>query len=459
MALYNLEVEQALLGAILFDNKTLARISLRQDHFYDPVHGQIFFELRRRIEAGTEAEVDALSMREWASAHDGLCVLGGASYLLTLLGVAAPFVGQTIGYADLLRDLAHRRSLVSAARDAIRQAEAGENGEDVQGALEQRLQEISAGIDDGDALQHKGLAVANAVERAELGEAKGISTGFPAIDARIGGLKPALYLLGAASSMGKSTLLSAIARNIAAQGYTVAEFALEMDEMEDGLRAASALAFDRDHRASPPHYLTAQRGELKPEQWAAMRGAAKAHARLPIFTDWRPGRTVRQIEASARRLFAKVRRERREAPGLVVIDHEGLIAAEPGTRFQSQLERTNARAEALMALPKRLGVPVLVAGQLTKEGKRADGEDRLPSMEDWKYGGALIEAAQAVLLVHRKAYFAERKPKHLRSQDDWSAIKSREATIVIDKARGGRRGQCTILMDMPSAAVWQEDDS
>lgn len=454
-ALHNLEAEQAVLGAILFENRILAQLALRPEYFYDPVHQRIFAEVARRI--NVDQRVDALTLRHWADADAGLREIGGGEYLLRLLDSAAPLTVQAIGYAECVRDLAERRAIVATAKQAIAEAEADSaNSEAVLGALEQRLQEFAASVDDGDGLRPKGESVLCMVERAELGEAKGISTGFREIDAMIGGLKPALYLLGAASSMGKSTLLSAISRNVAAQGYAVAEFALEMDEMEDGLRSATALAFDRDPKVDSPNYLSAQRGVLRPEQWAALRGAAKASAGLPIYTDWRPGRTVRQIEMAARRLFQKLRRERRAHPGAVVIDHEGLLAQEPGQRFQSQLERTNARAEALLALPKKLGVPVLVAGQLTKEGKRADGDDRLPSMDDWKYGGALIEAAQAVLLVHRKAYYAERKPKHLRSDEDWAAIKSRETTIVVDKARGGRRGQCTLWMDMPSAAVWED---
>jgi len=95
---------------------------------------------------------------------------------------------------------------------------------------------------------------------------------------------------------------------------------------------------------------------------------------------------------------------------------------------------------------------VLVTGQLTKDGKRADGEERLPSTDDWKYGGALIEAAHAVMLLHRRAYFEERKPSHLRDPD---LLRSREATLIIDKARGGSRGRATIWMDMPTSAVWE----
>lgn len=44
-----------------------------------------------------------------------------------------------------------------------------------------------------------------------------------------------------------------------------------------------------------------------------------------------------------------------------------------------------------------------------------------------------------VILLHRKAYYAERKPEAQRSAEDWSALRSREATLVVDKARGGMR--------------------
>lgn len=450
--LRNLEAEMAVLGAALDDWRLLERCNLKPDHFSEPLHGVIWGELLRRSRAGLHPDI--VTLKDWAAANID-AALGGHLYLLRLSQAAAALSSQAISYAALLRDLAHRRAIVQACKDASAAAIAGaSDGDTIQAELESGLQQLSQDTDGAERFVRKGDATAYAVERAELGEAVGISTGFRALDEMIGGLKPALYLLGAASSMGKSTLLSAIARNVAAQGYGVAEFALEMDEMEDGLRTAAALAFDPSPRTASPHYLSAQRNTLNPPQWDAMRGAAKAAAALNIYTDYRPSRSVSQIEAAARRLFARIRRGGVK-PGLVVIDHEGLIAAEQGQRFASQLERTNARAESLMGLPKRLGVPVFVAGQLTKDGKRADGEERLPSGDDWKYGGALIEAAQACILVHRKAYYAERKPAHLRSPEDWDALKSRSTTLVVDKARGGRRGQVEVLMDMPTAAVWE----
>ena len=445
----DLATEQAVLGGALMHSGWIEHAGLKPEHFSEGVHGALWEEMQRRYSAGLV--IDLVTLRGWAQQH--LSEIGGAIYLLRLTESSAVLSTQMADYGAILRDMAARRRVVEASKAAIAIAEKGEP--DALQWLEAELQTISLSQDDGDAFVRKGDAIAYAVERSELGEARGTSTGFVRLDEMIGGLKPALYLIGAASSMGKSVLLAAISRNVAAQGLGVAEFMLEMDQVEDGLRSATALAFSADHRASNAHYLSAQRNDLSPQQWAALRGAARAAAHLPIYTDWRPGRSVSQMEASARRLFRKLRREG-VAPGLVVIDHEGLIAPEPGQRFTSLLERAYARAEALLALPKRLGVPVLVAGQLTKDGKRADGEERLPSSDDWKYGGALIEAAQAVIMVHRRAYYSERKPAHLRSEADWDALRSREATLVVDKARGGRRGQVTLLMDMPTAAVWEQ---
>lgn len=97
--------------------------------------------------------------------------------------------------------------------------------------------------------------------------------------------------------------------NIAAQGYGVAEVHLEMDATQIGLRMDVFYIGNADHRASNAHYLSAQRGDLSEAQWADVTGAAKAAASLPIYTDARPGRSLSQIEAGARRLFRKMRRE------------------------------------------------------------------------------------------------------------------------------------------------------
>ena len=51
---YNLEAEQALLGAILVDNNALKQVSdfLTADHFFDPLHVKIYSTLESTIKGG-----------------------------------------------------------------------------------------------------------------------------------------------------------------------------------------------------------------------------------------------------------------------------------------------------------------------------------------------------------------------------------------------------------------------
>ena len=446
--IHDLDAEQGVLGAVLNDPRMVEHANLRPEHFYDPTHAALWAEVLERHRA--DRLIDLVALKPFAA--ETFKDVGGAKYLMQIAAAGAVMSYQVAGYGEIIRNCARRRETVKAAESAIALAKSGEG--DALTTLETKLQEIAAGDADADVWERLGSVACEAVERAELGEARGISTGLPELDAVTGGMQPGtLWVVGGATSMGKSVFGSFLGRSVASQGYGVGESHLEMRKLQIGLRTSTAIAFEPDHRRDNPYYLTAQRNELRAEQWDTMRGAAKAAAALPIYVDARPGRTLSQIEAGARRLFRKMQREGVK-PGALIIDHEGLIAAEPGARFPSQLERTNARSEALLSMAKRLGVCVVALSQITKEGSRADGDERLPNVTDLNYGGAISQAAEVVILLHRKAYYAERKPERLRSPDDWDAMKSREALAIVDKARAGQRAQVPFLMDMPTAAVW-----
>ena len=63
----NLQAEQALLGALLANNKAYERVSefLLPEHLADPIHGRIFQAIQRRVEAGQLA--DAVTRRRSSS--------------------------------------------------------------------------------------------------------------------------------------------------------------------------------------------------------------------------------------------------------------------------------------------------------------------------------------------------------------------------------------------------------
>lgn len=76
--------------------------------------------------------------------------------------------------------------------------------------------------------------------------AAAIPTGFPAVDAILdGGLYSGLYVLGAISSLGKTTFALQMADNIAAAGYDVLIFSLEMARSELIAKSISRLTLEK----------------------------------------------------------------------------------------------------------------------------------------------------------------------------------------------------------------------
>ena len=60
---FNLDAEQALLGAILFDNEIYYRVStfLKPEHFYDPIHQHLYSACDKLITSGRLASPVTLS--------------------------------------------------------------------------------------------------------------------------------------------------------------------------------------------------------------------------------------------------------------------------------------------------------------------------------------------------------------------------------------------------------------
>ena len=77
---------------------------------------------------------------------------------------------------------------------------------------------------------------------------KAISTGFPGLDRELGGgLYPGLYVIGAISSLGKTTLIQQITDRIAQRGDDVLFFSLEMSRFEMVGKSLSRLTYENEY--------------------------------------------------------------------------------------------------------------------------------------------------------------------------------------------------------------------
>src|SRR3978361_1247240 len=114
----NLQAEQALLGALLANNKAYERVSefLAAEHFADAVHGRIYQAISRRGEAGQLA--DAVTLKAEFEHAGVLEEVGGTAYLTQLLTAMVGIINAG-DYGRAIHDTWLRRQLIDVGGNGV----------------------------------------------------------------------------------------------------------------------------------------------------------------------------------------------------------------------------------------------------------------------------------------------------------------------------------------------------
>ncbi|OYV61932.1 MAG: replicative DNA helicase, partial [Acidocella sp. 21-58-7] len=215
----NLQAEQALLGALLANNKAYERVSefLSPEHFADPIHGRIYQSIQRRCEAGQIAD-PVLLKAEFE--HNGvLDEVGGTAYLAQLLSAMVGIINAG-DYGKAIYDSWIRRQLIDIGELTVNRAFGAEpelDGADQIEAAEQSLFDLATKGGNEGALITFELALAKAIEVASTafqnqGSVSGLDTGLRDLNKKTGGLHPSdLMILAGRPGMGKTALATKIA--------------------------------------------------------------------------------------------------------------------------------------------------------------------------------------------------------------------------------------------------------
>ena len=117
----NIQAEQALLGALLANNKAYERVSefLAPEHFADPIHGRIYQAIVRRVEAGQLA--DAVTLKAEFEHSGVLEEVGGTAYLAQLLTAMVGIINAG-EYGRAVHDAWLRRQLIDIGETVVNNA-------------------------------------------------------------------------------------------------------------------------------------------------------------------------------------------------------------------------------------------------------------------------------------------------------------------------------------------------
>ena len=115
---HNIEAEQALLGAILVNNEALYRVSdfLEPQHFFEPIHRQIYEIARSLIRTGKLAS--PVTLKTFLPAEIDIAGLTLAQYLARVAAEATTII-NAVDYGRTVYDLAIRRELINIGEDMV----------------------------------------------------------------------------------------------------------------------------------------------------------------------------------------------------------------------------------------------------------------------------------------------------------------------------------------------------
>ncbi len=431
----NLEAEQAVLAAVLMNNRALEKVSdfLHSEHFTHPAHQEIFKLAEKQFAAGIP--FDIITAKNYLTQQGVLDSVGGVEYLSELASAGASVVNIE-SYAKIVYDNALRRHLINIGQNITDSAfvEDLDNPVDRQIEIaEQKLFDLSTTGSSDRGASPLGAALRVALEEAEIaykadGKLSGLTTGLRDLDKSISGLhKSDLVIIAGRPAMGKTTVAmniafnaaSAIMANRANKKYrgAVVFFSLEMSASQLAARVLSS-------QAKIPS-SSMRNGSLNDQEFLRMSQYSDALSNVPLLVDDTPGMSVPMMRARARRIARK-----HGGIALIVIDYLQLMQSPTLRKNDSRVNELSEITRGLKMLAKELDAPVIALSQLSRAVESRD--DKRPLLSDLRESGSIEQDADIVMFTYREEYY-------LQGRDPSDVVGDHSEKFTTNKADNWRK--------------------
>ena len=391
-----IELEQAVLGALMIDNESLSDAidSLKTEYFYAPKHQKIFEAIINLF--NNTQPVDILTVAEELKRLESLKDIGGLVYISELTNNVAS-ASNTEFHARIIAEKFIKRSLINISRrisndafdDAVDIFDLLNNAESelftvTEGTLRKSYDKMSSLI--------KGALENIEVLRNKEDGLSGIPTGFSNLDRVTSGWqKSDLIICAARPGMGKTALALTMARNIAVDYETpIGFFSLEMSSEQLVNRL---IASEAELNASK-----LRKGDLADHEMVQLHEKIKQLSEAPIFIDDTPALTIFELRAKARRLV------KNHGVKIIMIDYLQLMNS--GSNSGNREQEISTISRSLKGIAKELKIPVVALSQVNRgvENRTGVGSKR-PMLSDLRESGAIEQDADIVTFIYRPEYY------------------------------------------------------
>ncbi len=420
--LYSIEAEMSVLGSMILSTSAGQTLvgKLEEGDFYRPAHRLIYRAMCELIKQGRE--IDLVTLRAELVEKGCLPDVGGIDFLIEIAEYV-PSAANFEDYAEIVLDRRRLRDLENLGGKIValvHDPEAGtatdkfdKAGEMFIGAQkglhEEEFKPISGPL----------RSIINRIDRAmETGKAEfGVSTGFPSLDKLICGYVPGNFVLvGARTSMGKTSFGIGSAIRVARQGIPVLYVTIEMTAEEVTRRAIAAVG------GIPLRWT--QGIPLNEEDYQKVTDAMERLTSLPIdFVEATGSFGVASLRSNLHRASQKHGR-----PPIVFIDYLQIMHTESKEYRALDLTRL---ARDVKITTKSFNTTGIGFSQINQAVDKR--ENKRPMIGDFSDSSGLANEADVAVALYRDEYYKAREEN--RAEDPSSV-----AEIIVLKNRNGPLG-------------------
>ena len=417
--MYNLNIERAVLSAIIFDPEIYEEIAakLNPHDFYLPFHQHVFVAMEELSREEKPIDEEFLKGK--------LQSMGKFDEVAMLELLSANPITNTSAYIAEIKAKSSKRALATLATQ-IKKVTIEDDlpAEEVMNLVEKKLYEITQNNTNEDFRESKEitLSMINEINRLKaLGNSKliGVDTGFKNLNEKTSGFgKGDLVIIAARPAMGKTAFVLNMALKAVERDEGVAFFSLEMPAEQLMLRLLSAKT------SIPLQQLRV--GDLTDEQWTQLSSATEEMSQKKLFVDDGGYATIHHVRSKLRKL-----KTQHPEISMAIIDYLQLMSGE-GNREGRQQEISEI-SRGLKQLARELQIPIIALSQLNRSLEARD--NKRPMLSDLRESGAIEQDADIILFVYRGNIYKlnEIKEKLEKAKSDGNAEKQREYQEKYDK--------------------------
>lgn len=390
-------LERLVLASMLssFDAMNEGLSQVTSDDFTLPKHAAIYIAIAAAAKADVRCTPENLikHMERGQGGRDPFTI-EDAYDLVSYLPYGVKFASEALS----LRNLTALRRIIYAARDAfLSAADPFSQANDVAAVLQGKLANLdstgwetknpSSILKNFHANKSFEEHLAWVMDRVKNGFKPyvGVSSGYPRLDEMIGTFRPqCLYYIGARTSVGKTTFLLNLIRNMTINGsdLSVGFFSLEMP--------AEIIVKKLMCMFARVNYNHLEDGKLMLNEISRVLATQETIEKMKIYIEDPNSIKLSQLMSRARRM--------KSVYGIQVLFIDYLTRIRSDVRHVNKHLEVDEISKGLQSLSKELKIPIICLCQLNRA---AEGEEAKPNLSHFRESGSIEEDADACFILTR----------------------------------------------------------